>query len=139
MMAFSFLALTLIWNSSTGLEGGQDSYMHYLFSRYSWSHPHLFLDQWGKPVFTLLSSPFSQLGINGLVLFNLFCLLFTGYYSYKICKSLSVSIPELAFVFVVFAPIAFGRSISGLTEPLNALLVALMLFFFVKDKNNTSS
>ena len=133
-MAFSFLLLCLIWESSTGLEGGQDSYMHYLFARYSWDHSHLLLDQWGKPVFTLLSSPFCQLGLKGLVVFNILCLLGSGYFSFAAVKALKFRMPEIAFVIAVFAPIAFGRVISGLTEPLNGFLVALMLYFFAKDK-----
>jgi len=138
MMAFSFLLLSLVWRSSTGLEGGQDSYMHYLFSRYSWDHPQLLLDQWGKPVFTLIASPFCQFGIKGLVVFNMLCLIGSGYFSYASVKAFNFKMPELAFVIAVFAPIAFGRAISGLTEPLNGLLVAIMLYLFAKNKYKTA-
>ena len=134
MMAFSFLLLLLIWNSSTGLEGGQDSYMHYLISRYSWNHSHLMLHQWGKPVFTLLASPFCQLGLKGLVVFNILCLLGSGYFSFAAAKVLKFRMPEIAFVIAVFAPVSFGNAISGLTEPLNGFLVAIMLYLFAKRK-----
>jgi hypothetical protein len=66
---FSILLLALVYTSTDGY-GGADSFQHYMISCYSWKHPHLLLDHWGKPIFTLLSSPFSQVGYKGLLLFN---------------------------------------------------------------------
>jgi hypothetical protein len=134
MMAFSFIALLKIRLVSPGIEGGQDSWLHYLISRYSWDYPHLLLNQWGKPVFTLLASPFCQFGFTGLVVFNILCSLFAGFFAYKACKEFKLKWPELAFILVSFSPIFLKNSISGLTEPLNALLVSLMLYLFARKK-----
>jgi hypothetical protein len=46
-----------------------DGIMHYYISNASWQNPSLFLDHWGKPLFILLSSPFSQFGFAGIVFF----------------------------------------------------------------------
>ncbi|MGZ4048893.1 MAG: hypothetical protein ACXVNN_05975, partial [Bacteroidia bacterium] len=36
-----------------------DGLRHYLVSRYCWEHHDLLLYSWGKPFFTIISSPFS--------------------------------------------------------------------------------
>src|ERR1043165_5405053 len=61
-------AVTIIAFDGTGDAG--DSITHYLFSRYAPIHPQLYFDHWAKPLFVLLASPFAQLGITGMKIFN---------------------------------------------------------------------
>ena len=42
-----------------------DDVSHFLMARYAPWHPKLFLDIWGRPLFTLLYCPGSQLGLTG--------------------------------------------------------------------------
>lgn len=134
VVLFAFLSLLLIYSKSFWLEGGQDSWNHYLISRYTWKYPDLFLEQWGKPVFNILSSPFSQFGIHGLVLFNIICTLSAGVFNWLTAIKLNFRFPIIAFIATVFLPILFGNTISGLTEPLNAALISLMIWAFASHK-----
>ena len=61
-----------------------DGIRHYLVSRYSWKHPDLLLYSWGKPFFTIVSSPFSQFGFMGMAVFNILCGIGAAFFSYKI-------------------------------------------------------
>ncbi|HNS16370.1 MAG TPA: hypothetical protein PKH94_06480 [Bacteroidales bacterium] len=63
-----------------------DSIEHYLISRFAFVHPELYLHHWGKPVFTLLSSPFSQFGFTGMKIFNCIVAAFTGYFTIKVAS-----------------------------------------------------
>jgi hypothetical protein len=123
-----------IYNLSPGLEGGMDSYQHFLIAKYSWKYPVLFLHQWGKPVFTLIASPFAQLGIGGNVVLNLLSIVFSAWLCYFTAKKLNFKYAVFSFLAVLFSPIFFDQLISGLTEPLCALLLSILLFALVSDK-----
>jgi hypothetical protein len=115
---------------SIGTYGGGDSWMHYLFARYAFKHPENFLDQWGKPVFTLLASPWAQLGFGGVKLFNILCALLTGYLSYRIAARHYPRFAWLSIVFVFGVPIYFVCVFSGLTEILFALCLVAGIFLY---------
>lgn len=66
LSVLTFLGFYYVASLSPGVEGGMDSYNHYLISRFSWIHPkELLLDQWGKPLYNILASPFAQFGMMG--------------------------------------------------------------------------
>ncbi|NNK80780.1 MAG: hypothetical protein HKO93_04710, partial [Flavobacteriales bacterium] len=88
-LAFVLLVAIVAFTSGGLLDTG-DGIAHYQIARFSWSHPELFLHHWGKPLFTLLSSPFAQIGFNGMITFNLICAALTGYYLLKLSKSFSI-------------------------------------------------
>lgn len=111
-----------------------DGIRHYLISRYSWNHPHLFLDSWGKPFFTLVSSPFSQFGMFGAVTFNILCGSFSAFFSYKIVKKLGYSNSWVVIFFLLFTPIYFLSLNSGLTEPFFGLVLILSIFLASENK-----
>lgn len=126
--------LLLILNfQSVGVEGGMDSWQHFLISKLAIKHPELFLDQWNKPVFTLLTTLITQGGMGPLILFNIFCvtvgaLLLSLALHNKGFKNTWSVIP-----FVVFMPELFLNVISGLTEPLSLFLVALFIWLWSKN------
>lgn len=66
------IAAVLVWArfASEGIREAGDGVQHHMIARYSWKHPQLLLDQWGKPMFTLLASPFAQFGYNAMAVFN---------------------------------------------------------------------
>jgi hypothetical protein len=98
LISFLFLSVVAFSTNTTGDSG--DSVMHYLFSRYAPEHPHLFFHHWAKPVFVLLSSPFSQFGFKGIMMFNILCITLTMYFSYRIAEYLEL---KYAFEDPVFA------------------------------------
>jgi len=101
LLVTAFYLSLIIILPTTGDEG--DSIQHYLISRYSWVHPYLFFDHWGKPIFTILSSPFSQFGFKGIQIFNLLNLVGTQFALYLIGQTVwmhnSPKFKELATIF----------------------------------------
>lgn len=116
-----------------GTNGSGDTVFHYLMAKYSWQHPYLFFDHWGKPVFTMLSSPFAQLGFNFVKLYNI--LIYFGAFLITL-KLAQLTLPAYAWwTLPIFfcAPDAVGAMFSSLTEPTFAILFAWSLWAL---KNN---
>jgi hypothetical protein len=81
-IALATLALIAFYISYTLRSSGtyqDDDIGHYLIARWSWRHPELLLDVWGRPTFTLLYAPIAPLGlaaarIESAVLAGLVCI-----------------------------------------------------------------
>jgi hypothetical protein len=114
--------------------GGQDSWNHYLYAHWGIKHPHILLDQWAKPLFTIPAVPFAQFGIEGVYFFNVVCCLGTAWFCYLIARKLGMRLPWMAAAFFLFQPIVFGNVISSLTEPINALVLSYILYLFASQK-----
>jgi hypothetical protein len=125
--------LVLAWFNEEP-EGGGDAIVHYGISRYSWNHPLLFLDLWGKPLFTFFSSPFSQFGIGGLIGFNMVCSLATGLVCYGILKELTIKTPWLPIFILPLFPLWSLLSSSTMTEIFLGLIFSLALFLAVRKR-----
>lgn len=124
--------VTILFLDGTGDSG--DSVLHYLFARYAPLHPHLFFDHWAKPLFVLLACPFAQFGIVGIKIFNALVVLLTMLFTYRSAVLLSLKNPVLVIVIMMFAPLYYILTFSGLTEPLFALFVALGVYFALKQR-----
>jgi len=112
-----------------------DGITHYEIARWSWKHPELFLHHWGKPLFTILSSPFAQFGYKGIVIFNVLCHVSTAWITWRIAVRLKLPFAFLAGPLVIFAPISWGVAQSGLTEPLFALTLISGIYFVTGGRN----
>lgn len=129
-----FLLLFLYLQSNGMVEGGQDSYNHFLISKYAFKYPALLLDQWGKPVYTLLAHPFASLGLPFAVWFNIVCTLCAAVLGSLCVKKLQFSNYWITFWIIIFTPISLGNTISSLTEPLNMLLLSGGFYLWVNDR-----
>jgi hypothetical protein len=119
---------------NTMWEGGADNFWHYYFSRYSYQYPKYLLHHWGKPIFTLLSAPFSQFGFYGLNIFNILCGLTSAYVTYLFCKKLNFKNSWLVIFVLLLAPLYFFIIQSAMTEPLFSLLLVLSAYLFFSKK-----
>ncbi|MEI7499459.1 MAG: hypothetical protein WCK84_03325 [Bacteroidota bacterium] len=124
--------LTIVFFDGTGDSG--DSIMHYLFARYAPVHPELYFDHWAKPVFVLISSPFAQFGFNGMKLFNLSVSILTFYLTYLTSRSLQMSNTFLSVIFLIFMPLYYILTFSGLTEPLFAMFLIGAIYLAINRK-----
>jgi hypothetical protein len=120
--------------SSEGTFDPGDGILHYQISRFSWESPELFLHHWGKPFFTLVSSPFAQFGLAGTAFFNILCAAFSAWFAYLVSRHFKLSFSELAIPFLFFAPVYFPALNSGLTEPFFGLMVILPVYLLLKKK-----
>jgi hypothetical protein len=129
-----FILLLFFVFTSTGIYDKGDGVMHYLIAHYSFQHPELFLHHWGKPLYTLLSSPFAYFGYKGSMVFNISCLCASAWFAWKIAERLKIPFAFLVAPLCIFAPIALPVSLSGLTEPLFALILTSGVYFSVQGK-----
>lgn len=129
-MAWAMLAVILRL-LSTGIPESGDGVMHHLIARHSWQHTRLFLDHWGKPLFTLFSSSFAQLGLWGMTLFNALCFVATCWAADVALKERSTLGRWLFAPLLLCMPVYGSMVFAGLTEVLFgtvALLAVIALY-----------
>lgn len=126
MIFYSIVATsTIIYFDGTGDAG--DSIHHFLHAKYAFHHPVLFFDHWAKPIFVLLSIPFAQLGFTGMKVFNVLNVILTLILTDRVASKLKIKNSVIAPVILIFTPLYFILTFSGLTEPLFALLLILSI------------
>lgn len=126
-------AFTILFFNGTGDSG--DSIYHYLFARSAPQHPELYFDHWAKPLFVLPASLFAQFGFAGIKFFNCLVSLATIFITYKLAVRLNYKNANLIPVIMVFAPLNYILTFSGLTEPLFALFTVTGIYLCIVNKN----
>jgi hypothetical protein len=111
-----------------------DSVMHFLYARHAMNHPMLYLEHWGKPLFTLLASPFAIFGWTGMKVFNLLVVIITACLTASVSEKLYKGSLGIAAIFFIGAPNILLITSSGLTEPLFGLLLIWALYAEVLRK-----
>lgn len=127
-----FAILVIVIFSGTGDSG--DSVLHFLYAESAPKHPELYFNHWGKPVFTLLASPFAQFGFVGMKIFNSLVVLLTLYFTFRTAEGLNLKRSILTILFIACSPLLILHTFSGLTEPLFSLFIAIGLYLTVKKK-----
>jgi len=126
--------LLLVRAASDGLLEMGDGVNHYMIARYAWKHPLLFLDLWGKPLFTLLASPFAQVGHVGVAVFNALVAAAAAWAGIRALRSAGGA-AQLAFpVLVLLAPQYVLMVMAGMTEPLFGLVTVLVVLLLVNER-----
>lgn len=120
--------------ASTGIYDANDGLAHFVIAHYAPKHPELFLDHWGKPLFSTLASPFTAFGIKGVVVFNVLLYLFTSLLIIDILSKIKVRFTWAAPLLLAAMPVYFQVVMSGLTEVLFGTLVVAGLWAYVRNK-----
>lgn len=128
------LALVTIAFCTNGSGGGGDSVLHYLYAKYAFKHPENLLNHWAKPFFTLLVSPFTLIGFSGIKLFNVICSSTSIWLSYKILENWETKFRWLIAPILLSITLFVTVTLSGLTEPLSALMLMSAVYFINKQK-----
>ena len=134
LFLWTVISYLLLLVFSNGVNGGADTFVHYQMSKYSWEHHDLLLNQWGKPIFTILFSPIAQLGLKAVILVNLALILVEAYLVFSIATRLKIANAWLASFLFLWAPVVFGNAVSSLTEMICALFLLLFLHWSLKEK-----
>jgi hypothetical protein len=119
---------------STGIYDTSDGLMHYSITRFAPKHPELFLDHWGKPLFTTLAAPFAQFGIKGVVLLNILLFVLTARALVSILHTYRLPHAAMAPLFLASVPVYYQTVMSGLTEVLFAAVAIISLWAFAKQR-----
>ena len=116
-----------------------DSYNHYLIARYSWKYPHLFVDQWGKPLYNIMASPFANLGFTWVKIFNVILWVSSAWLTFITSKKLGFKYAWVGFLLVIVQPASLEFVISGLTEFLNEFLLILFIYLTASQRWNMAA
>ena len=110
-----------------------DGVVHYSIAKISWSQPTFFLDHWGKPLYTLLSSGFAQISFKWHIGFNILVYALTCLAAFRLFKQLSVAKAYYFFfpLLLICVPDYVNCILAGMTEILFGLLLmtAILLAF----------
>ncbi|MBI4944826.1 MAG: hypothetical protein HY840_00335 [Bacteroidetes bacterium] len=134
LLFISFITVVCINISANATFDTGDGIQHYLIAHYSWKHPRLFLDMWGKPFFTLVSSPFMQFGMNGAIVFQALCAAGTSFFCYKIAQKINLDFAWSIPAYIFFSPIYFALINSGLTEIFFGFLFMFSVWLIFQNK-----
>ncbi|UTW61383.1 hypothetical protein KFE98_15375 [bacterium SCSIO 12741] len=129
MAYFGYYIITMDW-----VNGGGDSYNHFLFAHYAPQHPELLLHHWAKPLFTLLLVPFAMGSIKGAEVFNVLLATGCGLMVFGMARKLGYRNGWLALLLLLFSPIVYIHVFSALTEPLGAFILTLGLYLTLDKK-----
>ena len=138
IMAAIFILFALISLFSEGYYGGADNISHYFISRFAFKYPSLFLDSWGRPLYTILSAPFAQFGFQGSKMLNILLGISAAAMAWRIARNLGVKQPVGAMIFVCFTPLYLVMMPTALTEILFSFNLLLAILLFIR-KNYTAS
>ena len=134
VLALGFIAGVIVIFFTQVSYGGADNYSHYKFAHWGWQYPKLLFNHWGKPVFTILASPFAQFGAVGMQLYNLLLGFGTAIIIWKIAQILKLKNSPLSILLVLFTPIYFILLFTTLTEVSFSFFLATGILFFLKKK-----
>lgn len=119
---------------SSGIYDASDGLAHYAIARYAPKHPELFLDHWGKPLFTLIAAPFTAFGIKGVMVLSTLLYSITALLLVLLGRKLSLRFTWVLPLFLAAIPVYFQVVMSGLTEVLFAAVLVAGLFAFAIER-----
>lgn len=105
----------------------QDSGYHHLFARWAWRYPEYLVSVWGRPLFTLVYSLPAHFGYSVSRLATLLICLLAGWQSHRLAADLGMRNTRLAVPFLFLQPAFFLIGCTALTEPLFALILAVVI------------
>ena len=114
--------------------GGADNYSHFKLAYWGWKYPDMLFDHWGKPLFTILISPFAQFGFNGARIYNMLMGLLTAFFTWKIARYFHFHQPWIVVFLVVFMPVYFILMFTSLTEVTFSFFITLAILLFFKKR-----
>ncbi len=89
---------------------------HYLIARWSWAHPELFLNTWGRPAFTILYAPVALLGLKAEQVFSAVLAALVCASSAWLAQSYKLRWGWLAVLFTGLEPEFVRQGFAALTE-----------------------
>jgi hypothetical protein len=105
-----------------------DDLDHYYMAKAALSQPHFLVDAWGRPGFTILYALPAQFGWNAVRLTTIVLSLATLVMTWRAARALDAERPGAWAGLAGWQPLFLLLSFSALTEPLAALLIAVVLY-----------
>lgn len=105
----------------------QDGGTHFLFARDAWRNHVLFVDVWGRPLFTTLYALPALAGYLPAKLFTVCVCALTAWHTWRWAEDEGMPRAELAIPFLLLQPSVMLLASDTMTEPLFALVFVLAL------------
>src|SRR5262245_15116760 len=131
-VTFALLGMLLVLLYSDSEQ--QDSGYHFMFARWGWKHPNLFVSVWARPLFTIVYAIPAQFGYPGAKLFTLIVCLATAWQTFRLARQLDFERAELAVPLIFLQPSFFLLSSVVLTEPLFGLVFVAALRLHISGR-----
>lgn len=119
---------------SPGHFQGGDTFEHFQIAKWSLAHPHLLLDHWGKPVFTLLYTLPSQLGYEWAKVFTALIGLCGAWFTFLSAKKLGLKQPVYVACSLLLLPMYFVHLNSVMTEILFATWLIIGVYAMLQKR-----
>lgn len=123
-----------VFQRSAGTFQMGDTYLHFAIARWAWKHPALFLDHWGKPVFTALYALPSLGGYAAAKLFTLVTGVVTAWFTYRVALRLDMPMAWSAPFMLLGSPIYFIHLNSTMTETTFSMVLVLGLYLSLTNR-----
>jgi len=134
LLSLMFVAFAIVVFLTQNNFGGGDHYQHFLLAYWGWKYPDMLFNYWGKPVFTILISPFAQLGMNGARIYNVIMGMATSFLAWKLSVHFKFKPAWMAIFLVTGMPVYFILMFTSLTEVTFSFFLMLAVFLFFKEK-----
>lgn len=124
----------LVAIDSAGVADMGDGVQHHLIARWAQLHPHLLLDHWGKPLFTLLALPFAQFGLDAMAVFNAVLAALTCWVALLALRGAG-GYAQLSFpLLVMLGPLYRHEVVAGMTEILFGAMTVVVLWLLLRER-----
>lgn len=105
----------------------QDAPLHFLYARWAWKHPIMFVDVWSRPLYTLFYSFPALIDYQATRWFTALISLAVSWQTWRIAERLEMERAPLCAVLVWLQPSFFLFSAENMTEPVFALVFAVAM------------
>jgi len=117
------LAMAFLFDDSCQQDGGQ----HYLFARWAWVHPELFVGVWARPLFTSIYAFPALIGYRAARLLTVLICLAIAHQTWRLAEDLKIDRAPFAIALVWLQPSFFLFCADNMTEPIFALVYVIAL------------
>jgi hypothetical protein len=132
LMALLGVALIFLFPGSPE----QDTDYHFLEARSAWSNPWLFVDVWGRPLYTTFYALPALLGFTVARFFAVGIGLATAWQTWRLAGDLCLERAWLVIPLLLGQPVFFELFPDLLTEPLFALVFVVALRWHLRGRTN---
>ncbi|MGH9833004.1 MAG: hypothetical protein ACREBD_30100 [Blastocatellia bacterium] len=117
------VTMAFLFDDSCQQDGGQ----HFLFARWAWTHPELFVGVWSRPLYTSLYAFPALIGYRAARLFTVLICLLIAHQTWRLAEDLKLNRAPLAVALVWLQPSFFLFCADNMTEPVFALVYVIAM------------
>jgi len=115
--------MLFLFDDSCQMDGGQ----HYLFARWAWTHPQLFVSVWSRPLFTFIYALPALAGFRAARGLTVLICLGIAWQTWRLAEGLELPRAPLSIALLFLQPSFFLFCADTMTEPIFALVYVIAL------------